>query len=299
MKGFFMASYVLSCCSTVDLSEEWLQNRDIAYVYFNYELDGVPCKDDFGKTHSPADLYARMLAGADAKTSQVSVGDYITHFKPILESGKDILHVTLSSGISGTYGSACVAAEQLREQYPERTIHIVDSLTATGGYGLLMDKLADLRDGGMELDELRDWVEAHKLEVQLWFFSTDLTFFVRGGRISKAAGLVGGMLQLCPMMTVVADGSLDVKEKIRTKRKAIVRVVEIMKELAQGGAVYQGKVILNHAECLPDAMAVASSIKSEFTSMNGEPEIFPIGATIGCHTGPGTVVVSFWGKPRA
>ena len=97
----------------------------------------------------------------------------------------------------------------------------------------------------------------------------------------------------------MADGSLDVKEKIRTKRKAIVRVVEIMKELAQGGAVYQEKVILNHAECLPDAMAVASNIKSEFTSMDGEPEIFPIGATIGCHTGPGTVVVSFWGKPRA
>ena len=293
-----MADFVLSCSSTVDLSEEWLQNRDIAYVYFNYELDGAPCKDDFGKTHSPAELYSRMLAGADVKTSQVGVGDYITHFTPMLEAGKDILHVTLSSGISGTYGSACVAADQLRAKYPERTIHIVDSLTATGGYGLLMDKLADLRDEGMQLDELHEWVEAHKLEVQLWFFSTDLTFFVRGGRISKAAGVVGGMLHLCPMMTVEADGSLGVKEKIRTKRKAIARAVQLMGELAQGGAVYQGKVFINHAECLPDAMATASAIRSEFTSIDGKVEIFPIGATIGCHTGPGTVVVSFWGKPR-
>jgi len=293
-----MADYVLSCCSTVDLSEEWLDNRNIAFVYFNYELDGVPCKDDFGKTHSPAELYSRMLAGADAKTSQVSVGDYIEHFTPMLDQGKDILHICMSSGISGTYGSACAAADQLRDRYPERTIYIVDSLTASGGYGLLVDTLADLRDQGMSIDELHEWVEAHKLELQLWFFSTDLTFFVRGGRISKAAGIVGGMLRLCPLMTVEPDGSLAVKEKIRTKRKAVLRVLELMHELAQGGAVYQGKVFVNHAECLPDAMATASAIKGEFTSINGDVEIFPIGATIGCHTGPGTVVVSFWGKAR-
>lgn len=293
-----MADYVLSCSSTIDTSVEWLSDRKIICVLYNYELDGTPCKDDFGKTMPPAELYARMLAGATAKTSQISVGDYLAHFTPILEAGSDLLHVTLSSGLSGTFDSACVAAEHLRERYPDRSIYIVDSLSAVGGYALLLDKLAELRDSGMSIDELYTWAEAHKAETQTWFFSTDLTFYVRGGRISKAAGMVGGVLQLCPLMHVEADGTLAVKEKIRTKRKAITRSVEKMRELAQGGTSYSERVYINHSESLSDAQALASSVKQEFANLLGEPSIFPIGATIGCHTGPGTLVLSFWGASR-
>ena len=293
-----MPGYVLSCCSTADVTRDWLEARDIKYLFFNYYLDGKVCKDDFGATNPPAQLYAKMLAGADAKTSQISAGDYMAHFEPFLAAGQDVVHVTLSSGISGTYNSACAARDQLAEKYPGRRVFVVDSLAASSGYGLLMDKLAELRDGGMGAAELAAWAEEHKSEVQHWFFSSDLTFFIRGGRISKAAGLVGGMLKICPVMDVAPDGSLAVKEKIRTKAKAINRVVEKMEELAEGGLDYSGKCYISQSECKADALEVAARVEGRFPKLDGKVEVFPIGATIGVHTGPGTVALFFWGKKR-
>lgn len=294
-----MSDYVLSCCSTADLTHDWLESRDIKYIFFNYYLNGEVCKDDFGATNSLAELYGKMLAGAEAKTSQISAGDYMEHFEKFLAAGRDVLHVTLSTGISGTYNSACTARDQLAEKYPDRKVIVIDSLAASSGYGLLMDKMADLRDEGMGIDELAAWTEEHKSEVQHWFFSSDLTFFVRGGRISKAAGLVGGMLKICPVMDVEPDGSLAVKEKIRTKAKAVNRVVEKMEELAEGGLDYSGKCFISQSECIDDAQEVARRIEAKFPKLNGKVEIFPIGATIGVHTGPGTVALFFWGEKRA
>ena len=293
-----MPGYVLSCCSTADVTRDWLEARDIKYLFFNYYLDGKVCKDDFGATNPPAQLYAKMLAGADAKTSQISAGDYMAHFEPFLAAGQDVVHVTLSSGISGTFNSACAARDQLAEKYPDRHVYVVDSLAASSGYGLLMDKLAELRDGGMGAAELAAWAEEHKSEVQHWFFSSDLTFFIRGGRISKAAGLVGGMLKICPVMDVAPDGSLAVKEKIRTKAKAEKRVVEKMEELAEDGLDYSGKCYISQSECKADALEVAARVEERFPKLDGKVEVFPIGATIGVHTGPGTVALFFWGKKR-
>lgn len=294
-----MPNYVLSCCSTVDVTEDTLDARDIKHIDFNYELDGQWCKDDFGRTNSPAQLYAKMLAGAEAKTSQISAGDYAEHFERFLSQGLDVLHVTLSSGISGTYNSALAARDLLAEKYPNRKVVVVDSLAASSGYGLLVDRLADLRDEGLGIDEVAAWAEEHKLEVQHWFFSTDLTFFIRGGRISKAAGLMGGLLKICPVMDVAPDGSLAVKEKIRTKQRAIKRDLQIMEELAQGGLDYSGKAYISQSECQKDARELANEIEAKFTHIDGPVRIWDIGATIGCHTGPGTVALFFWGKPRA
>lgn len=293
-----MPSYVLSCCSTADVTREWLDDHDIKYLYFNYYLNGEMCKDDFGATNSPAELYAKMLAGAEVKTSQISAGDYMEHFERYLAQGLDVLHVTLSTGISGTFNSARAARDQLAEKYPDRKIYVIDSLAASAGFGLLMERLAGLRDTGMGIDELATWAEDHKHEVQHWFFSSDLTFFVRGGRISKAAGLVGGVLKICPVMDVEPDGSLAVKEKIRTKAKAINRGVEKMVELAEGGRDYSGKCFISQSECLADAQEVARRIEETFPKLDGKVEIFPIGATIGVHTGPGTVATFFWGQRR-
>ena len=108
-----MSEYVLSCCSTADLTHDWFESRNIEYLFFNYYLNGEVCKDDFGATNSPSELYAKMLAGAEAKTSQISAGDYMEHFEKFLADSKDVLHVTLSTGISGTYNSACTARDQL------------------------------------------------------------------------------------------------------------------------------------------------------------------------------------------
>ncbi len=293
-----MAPYVLSCCSTVDLPQAMLDDRDIKYVYFNYELDGTQLKDDFGQTNTPAQLYAKMLAGADAKTSQVSVGDYVQHFTPFLEAGQDVVHITLSTGISGTYNSAVAASDELEALYPGRRVYVVDSLAASAGYGMLVDRLADLRDEGMGAAELAAWAEEHRREVNHWFFSSDLSFFIRGGRISRTAGLLGGALKICPVMDVDHDGALKVREKIRTKARAARRVVDIMHKRAEGGADYAGKVFISQSECLDDAHLVGDAIEAAFPHMQGRVLYTNVGATIGVHTGPGTVALFYWGEPR-
>ena len=293
-----MAEYCISCCSTADLTKEYFDKRGIRYVCFHYELGGTDYLDDLGQTMPPAELYRRMLAGEDVKTSQVSIGEYADFFRKIFDEGKDILHLTLSSGISGSYNSACIAAEQVREEYPNRKIYVVDSLAASSGYGLLVDTLADRRDAGESIDELYAWVCENKKKLQHWFFTSDLTFFIRGGRVSKAAGFVGGMLGICPLLNVDYEGHLTAREKVRTKKKVIQRIVQKMEENAEGGLAYSGKCYICQSECMDDAKAVAMLVESRFPNLNGKVEIYPIGATIGSHTGPGTVALFFWGKER-
>ena len=293
-----MAEYCISCCSTADLTKEYFDKRGIRYVCFHYELGGTDYLDDLGQTMPPAELYRRMLAGEDVKTSQVSIGEYADFFRKIFDEGKDILHLTLSSGISGSYNSACIAAEQVREEYPNRKIYVVDSLAASSGYGLLVDTLADRRDAGESIDELYAWVCENKKKLQHWFFTSDLTFFIRGGRVSKAAGFFGGMLGICPLLNVVYEGHLTAREKVRTKKKVIQRIVQKMEENAEGGLAYSGKCYICQSECMDDAKAVAMLVESRFPNLNGKVEIYPIGATIGSHTGPGTVALFFWGKER-
>lgn len=293
-----MAEYCISCCSTADLTKEYFDKRGIRYVCFHYELGGTDYLDDLGQTMPPAELYRRMLAGEDVKTSQVSIGEYADFFRKIFDEGKDILHLTLSSGISGSYNSACIAAEQVREEYPNRKIYVVDSLAASSGYGLLVDTLADRRDAGESIDELYAWVCENKKKLQHWFFTSDLTFFIRGGRVSKAAGFFGGMLGICPLLNVDYEEHLTAREKVRTKKKVIQRIVQKMEENAEGGLAYSGKCYICQSECMDDAKAVAMLVESRFPNLNGKVEIYPIGATIGSHTGPGTVALFFWGKER-
>lgn len=159
-----MEEYIISCCSTADLSMEHFQERNISYICFHYELDGKEYPDDCGKTMDFEEFYRRMDNGAQTKTSQVNIEEFETYFEPFLKAGKDILHVSLSSGISGVMNSAMAAKAELEEKYPDRRIYVVDSLGASSGYGLLMDRLADLRDEGMDIDTLYHWTEEHKLE---------------------------------------------------------------------------------------------------------------------------------------
>ena len=149
-----MSDYILSCCSTADLSKEHFEARDIHYICFHYFLDGVEYPDDLGQSIPFPEFYKAMENGADTSTSQVNISEYLDYFTPFLEQGKDILHVTLSTGISGTYNSAVSAAAIAAERYPDRKIYIVDSLGASSGYGLLMDTLAAKRDEGMGIDEV-------------------------------------------------------------------------------------------------------------------------------------------------
>lgn len=291
-------SYILSCCSTVDLTKEHLEKINVPYACFHYNLDGVEYPDDLGQTISFDEFYSRLKNGSDSKTSQISVGEYEEYFTKLLSTGKDVLHVTLSTGVSGSYRSACTAADMLREQFPDQKLYVIDSLAASSGYGLLIDEAAKKRDEGLTIDELRDWVEENKLRLHHWFFSTDLTFFVKGGRVSKISGAIGGVFEICPLLNVSNEGRLIPRAKIRTKKRVIPEIVNKMIEHADNGKDYTGKVYISNSDCLEDAQAVANLIDENFKKKDGDVLINSIGTVIGSHTGPGTVALFFWGDKR-
>lgn len=293
-----MENYVISCCSTADLSQEHFDAIGVKYICFHFELDGVQYEDNLGKSISFDEFYSRMANGADTKTSQVNAEEFEAYFRSFLEEGQDILHISLSSGISGVINSAYIAKETLQEEFPDRKIYIVDSLAASSGYGLLMDKLSELRAQGKTIDEVRDFAEANKLNVHHWFFTSDLTFFIKGGRVTKTAGFIGSVLNICPLLNVDYEGKLIPRAKIRTKKKVIQAIVDRMEECAKDGLDYSGKCYISQSACYEDARAVADLIEQRFPKLNGKVEINHIGTTIGSHTGPGTVALFFWGKKR-
>ena len=293
-----MSDYILSCCSTADLTKEHFVNRDIKYVCFHYAIDGQEYIDDLGESMPFDVFYKKIAGGADTRTSQVNISEYVDFFTEFLEQGKDIVHVCLSSGISGTINSARNAASILRERYPERKIYIIDSLGASSGYGLLMDTAATKRDEGMSAEELAKWIEENRLYLHHWFFSTDLSTYVRGGRISKTAAVFGGLLEICPLLNMDNLGRLIPRAKIRTKKRVIKEIVEKMKKDAQGGLDYSGKCYISQSACYDDARAVADLVEQNFSKLDGKVEIYSVGTTIGSHTGPGTVALFYWGDER-
>ena len=293
-----MGSFILSCCSTADLTKEHFEKRDINYICFHYELDGKQYEDDLGQSLSFDELYSKMRAGAETKTSQINVAEYKEYFEKFLKEGKDILHISLSSGVSGAYNSANIAKNILEETFPERKIYIVDSLAGSSGSGLLMDKIADLHDEGKTMDEIYEWVNENKLKMQHWLFSTDLTYFIKGGRISKTAGFVGSVLNICPILNVNVEGKIVPRHKVRTKKKVIEALVKQMEENTEEGLDYSGKCYISHSGCYEDAKAVADLVESRFLKLDGKVEINNIGTAIGCHAGPGTVGLFFWGRER-
>ena len=293
-----MADYILSGCSAADLTKKHFERINVKYICFHYMMDDVLYPDDLGATMSAEEFYRRMSEGAITKTSQVNIAEYVDYFSAFCEQGKDIVHVTLSSGISGTYNSARSAALIVRERYPARQIHIIDSLGASSGYGLLLDTAAAMRDKGLSARELANWIVENRLKVHHWFFSTDLSSYVRGGRISKTAAFFGGVFEICPLLNMDDAGRLVPRQKIRTKKNVIREIVQRMVENAEGGTDYDGKCFISMSACREDAEEVARLVEEKFPKLNGKVLINNIGGLIGAHTGPGTVALFFWGSER-
>lgn len=293
-----MRSYVLTCCSTADMPVDYFNKRDIPFLCFHYLLDGEEYPDDLGQTISFPDFYNRIAAGSMPTTSQVNLAEYLDFFASYLNDGKDILHISFSSGLSGSYNTAVAAREQLISMYPQRKILIVDSLGASSGYGLLTDMAADMRDDGKTIEEGYEWLEENRLKLHHWFFSADLTHYKRGGRISAASAAVGGMLNICPLMNMSYDGKLIPRKKIRGKKQVINEIVNIMEVHAKDGLNYSGKCFISNSACYDDARKVADLIEGRFSSLNGKVTINSVGAVIGSHTGPGTVALFFFGDKR-
>ncbi|MCR4694330.1 MAG: DegV family protein [Pseudobutyrivibrio sp.] len=293
-----MADYVLSCCSTADVTEDFLKSKNIAHVCFHYYMDDKPFVDDLFKSRTPEEFYGAMVDGVMTRTSQVNADEYYNYFKKFMDEGKDIVHVTLSGGISGAINSAKIAEEQIKEEYPDRKIYVFDSCSASAGYGLIMDKLAELRDGGESIDDIVDFLEKNLQRQNTWFFTTDLTFFIRGGRISKVSGWFGTALNICPLLNVNSEGKLIPRQKCRGKKNVKKAALNQVLELIENGTDYNGKIFITHSVCLDDAREMADLLESALPNLAEPIKIFDIGPTIGAHTGPGTVAIGFWGAEK-
>ena len=293
-----MHKFVLTCCSTADLPMSYFQKRNVPFVCFHYNMDGKEYPDDLGQTVSFDEFYKRVAAGAVLSTSQVNVEQFITFFEPFLMEGMDILHISLSSGLSGSYESALVAQKELTDKYPDRKIYIVDSLGASSGYGLLVDALTDMRDADVSVDEAYKWALDNRLRVHHWFFSTDLTHYKRGGRISASSAFIGGLLNICPFLNMDNNGKLIQRKNIRGKKNVILEMVNMMEEHAQGGLEYNGKCFISNSACYADARGVADLVEERFKNLDGKVMINSVGTVIGSHTGPGTVALFFFGDER-
>lgn len=293
-----MSNYKILCASTVDLPLEHLEKRELYPILFHFNIDGKQYDDDFGKTISYEEFFKKIENGAMPTTSQINVEEHMIFLEEFLKNGDDIIYIAFSSGLSGSFSSACVAVEELKEKYPERKIYIVDSMAASSGYGLLVDMAADLRDEGKSIEEVYDWLEENKLNIHHWFFSTDLSHYRRGGRISGTAAAIGTLLNICPLLNMDNQGCLKQRRKVRSKKSVIKEIVKEMEAHVKDGYDYSGKCFMCNSACSEDAELVAKLVEEKFKKLDGKVMINSIGTVIGSHTGPGTVALFFVGDKR-
>ena len=291
-------SFILSCESTVDLPYSYVSGRNIPVLFYSYLANGQEYIDDMGRDPEALPHFYEMLkAGTLPSTSQLNTFQYTEFFEELLKKG-DLLHIAFGSGMTGSVKNALEAAEALREKYPERRLIVVDSLCSSSGYGLLVDMAADMRDRGDSMEAIAAWVEQNRNKVHHQFFSTDLKYFKRSGRVSGAAATVGAILNICPIMRLDDKGRIIAYDKVRGKKNAIRETLRTMEAHVQNGVNYAGKCFVCHSNCPVEAEETKAAVQARFPHISGEIRVCDIGTIIASHCGPGTVAVFFMGDER-
>lgn len=291
------SKFTLSCESTVDMPYAYVASRNLPVLFYEYTVDDRAYPDDMGRDPEALPrFYGLLEEGKLPSTSQLNEFQYEAFFEELLPQG-DVLHIAFGSGMTGSFYNAEKAAAALRERYPERKIVVIDSLCSSSGYGLLVDIAADMRDQGRSLEETAAWVEENRSNVHHQFFSTDLKYFRRSGRMSGPVAMLGSVLNICPIMRLDDSGHIIAYDKVRGKKNAIQRTVQTMADHARDGEQYTGKCCICHANCLEDAQELKAAIQQRFPNLKDIP-VYDIGTIIASHCGPGTVAVFFLGDQR-
>lgn len=291
-------SFILSCESTVDMPFSYVNGRDIPVIFYSYMVDGVNYVDDMLRDPEALPRFYKMLeAGKLPTTTQLNSYQYKEYFDGLLQKG-DLLHITLGTGMTKSYQNALIAAEDLREKYPDRKIIVVDSMCSSSGYGMLVDTAADMRDQGATMEEIEAWALENRQKIHHQFFSTELKHYRRSGRMSGATAMIATVLNICPIMRLDDAGRIIAYSKTRGKKNAVQTTVDTMEAHAQGGREYDGKCFICHSECMEDAQTLKAALMERFPHVKDIP-IFDIGTSIASHCGPGTAAVFFFGDERA
>ena len=292
------SGFILSCESTIDLPYSYCEQREIPVLFYSYQVDGVSYEDDMGRDPEALPrFYGFLDAGKLPSTAQLNEFQYETFFDTLLQQG-DVLHIAFGSGMTASVQNALLAAEALREKYPERKLIVIDSLCSSSGYGLLVDGAADLRDEGKSMDEITDWVLEKRKKVHHQFYSTELKFYRRSGRMSGATATIATILDICPIMRLDDKGKIIAYGKVRGKKNAVKETIRTMEQHAQSGVNYSGKCFICHSNCPAEAEATRQAVAEHFPHIQGDIRVNEIGTIIASHCGPGTVAVFFFGDER-
>ncbi len=289
-----MSEYVITTDNNSDLPEEYLKDHGVGCMYLSYSMDGK--NYTHGNFLPEHEFYEAMRNGSMPTTAQVNPENAKALLEPYLKEGKDILHIAFSSGLSGTYNSSRIAAEELMEEYPDRRIIVVDSLSASLGQGLLVWLAQQKKELGQTLEDVADWVEKNKLKMVHLFTVDDLNHLYRGGRVSRTTAIVGSMLNIKPVLHVDNEGKLTAIGKVRGRKKALQELVKLMDEKIGSFGADCDTIFISHGDCEQDAQYVAAKVKEKYNIKN--IIINQVGATIGAHSGPGTMALFFVGDVR-
>ena len=290
-----MSDFVILTDSSADLPPDLVRQIDVQVLPLSFILaDHTYYNYPDNRDMDPHVFYDRLRGGETATTNAVNVAQYTEALEPLLQAGKDVLILAFSSGLSATYNASRLAVEELSAQYPDRRLYTVDTLCASLGQGLLVWYAARQRDLGHSIEEVRNWVEEHKLNLCHQFTVDDLFYHNGGGRISAATAMVGSMLHIKPVLHVDGEGHLINIGKARGRQASLKALVDRMEETAiDPGSL---TVFISHGDCLEEAQAVADMVKKRFGVV--DVVINYVGPVIGAHSGPGTVALFYMGTDR-
>ena len=290
--------FILTCESTVDLPFAYVDGRDIPVLFYTYNVGDTEYVDDMCRDPQALPAFYEMLKGDTLPTtSQINEYRYEQFLEEQLQKGFDVMHIAFGTGMTASVNNAYAAAEILKEKYPDRKLIVIDSLCSSSGYGMLVDYAADMRDEGASIEEVEEWVMAHRQRIHHQFYSTDLSFYRRSGRMSGAAATIGAVLNICPIMRLDDGGRIIAYDKMRGKKNAIAETIRTMEAHVQDGLEYSGKCYLCHSNCLPEAEETRAAVLARFPNIK-EAQICNIGTIIAGHCGPGTVASFFIGDER-
>lgn len=290
-----MSEYIIVTDSSADLTQELVEELELRVLPLSFTVRGTTLEDHPDKRNmSSKEFYQLLRDGEMSTTSAVNMQQYIDLLEPILAGGTDVLILSFTSGLSNTCQASMMAAAELREKFPERKIQVVDTLCASAGQGMLVWYAGKKRLAGESLEAVRDWCEENKMKVCHWVTVNDLMHLKRGGRISATTALAGTLLQIKPIIHVDQEGKLDTVDKARGRKAALDYLAQKVADTAIDPAGQT--MFLSHSDCLEDVEYIARQIREKCGTTDFK--VCDIGPVIGSHTGPGCVVVFFFGQPR-
>jgi DegV family protein with EDD domain len=288
-----MSQFTIVVDTSCDLPQEYLKQHNIEVVPIPFTLDGAEHSQGSWQEISGKDFYTALRNGGVAKTTQINPDTYVKSFNEFIEQGREALYIILSSGLSGTFQSAVMALDEVRETHPECGIYLIDSLCATSLNSLLAVLAVKQREEGKSARDTAAYLEEKKNNTFGFFTVDDLMYLHRGGRLSKLSAIGGSLLGIKPVLTILPNGTLTMKEKVRGRTNALKTMINQLKRCVEEGTALD-TVYISHTDCEADAMKLAEMVKEAVNTRHVEIEL--MGPVIGAHVGPGAVTLVFEGS---